>query len=162
MKASAEYFVIGFHHDFLGIADASQGGRSVTNDAELVVQELLHSRQLLPTQRLLYRDTMSRWDELVHDGRRVPGCRHIGGISSAMPSTVPVASLEGASHEYRSKDACRRPPHAPPHSLRSPGEGVAGLTGDGQERIHLHPVSRPMCEAAGAAPATSPQTRSGA
>jgi hypothetical protein len=79
MKASAEYFVIGFHHDFLGIADANQGGRSVTNDAELVVQELLHSRQLLPTRRLLYRDTMSRWDELPHDGSRFTGFHHLGG-----------------------------------------------------------------------------------
>ena len=81
MKASAEYFVIGFHHDFLGIADASQGGRSVTNDAELVVRELLESRQLRPTQRLLYRDTLSRWDELLHDGCRFTGFRHIGGDS---------------------------------------------------------------------------------
>ena len=81
MKPGAEYFVIGFHHDFVGIADANREGRSVTNDAELVVQELLHSRQLLPTQRLLYRDTMSRWDELLHDGVRFTGFRHIGGDS---------------------------------------------------------------------------------
>ena len=81
MKPGAEYFVIGFHHDFVGIADANQGGRSVTNDAELVVEELLQSRQLLGTQRLLYRDTMSRWDELLHDGVRFTGFRHIGGDS---------------------------------------------------------------------------------
>ena len=41
VKFRAEYFVIGFHHDFVGIADANRDGRSVTNDAELVVEELL-------------------------------------------------------------------------------------------------------------------------
>jgi len=29
--------IIGLHHDFVGVADANQGGRSVTNDAERVV-----------------------------------------------------------------------------------------------------------------------------
>ena len=81
MKFRAEYFVIGFHHDFVGIADAKRDGRSVTNDAELVVQELLQSRQLRPTQRLLDRDTMSHWDELLLDGRRFTGFRHVGGDS---------------------------------------------------------------------------------
>jgi hypothetical protein len=81
MKACAEYFVVGFHHDFVGIADANQGGMSVTNDAEHVVAELLETRQLLPSQRLLYRDTASSWDELLHDGRRFIGFRHIGGDS---------------------------------------------------------------------------------
>jgi hypothetical protein len=37
MNFRVGYFVIGFHHEFVGIADATQGGTSVTNDAEHVV-----------------------------------------------------------------------------------------------------------------------------
>jgi hypothetical protein len=81
MNFRADYFVIGLHHDFVGIADANQGGKSVTNDAERVVAELLQTRQLFPNQRLLYRDTASSWDELLHDGSRFTGFRHIGGDS---------------------------------------------------------------------------------
>jgi|GEM_PF-1642782 len=81
MNFRADYFVIGLNHDFVGIADANRGGRSITNDAERVVTELLATRQLLPHQRLLYRDTLGRWDELVHDGHRFTAFRHIGGDS---------------------------------------------------------------------------------
>ena len=81
MRLSADFLVIGLHHDFVGIADANQGARSVTNDAACVVAELLSSRQLLPSQRLLYQDTMGRWDELVHDLSAFTAFRHIGGDS---------------------------------------------------------------------------------
>ena len=83
MRLSADFLVIGVHDDFMGIADANQGARSVTNDAECVVAELLSSRQLLPSQRLLYRDTMGRWDELIQDGNAFTAFRHIGGDSFA-------------------------------------------------------------------------------
>jgi hypothetical protein len=81
MSFHAEYFVIGLHQDFVGTADANQGGRNVTDDAERVVHEVLQGHQLLPKQRLLYRDTLGRWDELVHDGHHFTGFRHIGGDS---------------------------------------------------------------------------------
>ena len=81
MRLAAECLLVGLHADFLGIADANRGGRSITNDAERVVTELLATQQLLPHQRLLYRDTLGRWDELVHDGRRFTAFRHIGGDS---------------------------------------------------------------------------------
>ena len=81
MRLAAECLLVGLHADFLGIADANRGGRSITNDAERVVTELLATQQLRPHQRLLYRDTLGRWDELVHDGRRFTGFRHIGGDS---------------------------------------------------------------------------------
>jgi hypothetical protein len=72
---------VGLHADFLRIADANRAGRSITNDAERVVTELLATGQLLAHQRLLYRDTLGRWDELVHDGHRFTGFRPIGGDS---------------------------------------------------------------------------------
>jgi hypothetical protein len=39
-------------------------GRSVTNDAENVVEEV--NRQY-PARRIIYRDTDGQWDELVHN-----------------------------------------------------------------------------------------------
>lgn len=39
-------------------------GMSVTNDAENVVREVNAQR---PGYRILYRDTMGNWDELLHD-----------------------------------------------------------------------------------------------
>ncbi|RPH66512.1 MAG: hypothetical protein EHM78_23410 [Myxococcaceae bacterium] len=81
MRLAAECLLVGLHADFVGIADANRGGRSITNDPERVVTELLAAQQLLPHQRLLYRDTLGRWDELAHNGRRFTGFRHIGGDS---------------------------------------------------------------------------------
>lgn len=42
------------------------GGRSVTNDAETVVHNVLAR---FPGYRIVYRDTDGQWDELVHNGR---------------------------------------------------------------------------------------------
>ncbi|RPH64271.1 MAG: hypothetical protein EHM78_26760 [Myxococcaceae bacterium] len=81
MRLAAECLLVGLHADFFGVADANRGRRSITNDAERVVTELLATEQLLPHQRLLYRDTLGRWEELVHDGRRFTGFRHIGSDS---------------------------------------------------------------------------------
>ena len=46
------------------------GDVSVTNDAEAVVAEV-NSRY--PGYRIVYRDTMFNWDELVHDNGRFTG-----------------------------------------------------------------------------------------
>jgi hypothetical protein len=43
-------------------------GRSVTNSAEEVVAELIKVHG--PGNRIFYRDTDGRWDELKHDGKR--------------------------------------------------------------------------------------------
>jgi hypothetical protein len=56
MKLRADYFVIGFHHDFVGIADAKRDGRSVTNDVERVVgKDPADGPDLAPGVRLLLR-----------------------------------------------------------------------------------------------------------
>ena len=39
------------------------GGPSVTNDAERVVAEVTAEH---PSKRIVYRDTMGHWDELMH------------------------------------------------------------------------------------------------
>lgn len=38
-------------------------GMSITNDAEAVVEDVLRQ---YPDHRIIYRDTMGQWDELVH------------------------------------------------------------------------------------------------
>jgi hypothetical protein len=81
VRLAAECLLIGLHADFLGIADANRGGRNI--NAERVVTELLTTQQLLPHQRLLYRDTLGRWDELVHDGRRFKSPQPSGNLELA-------------------------------------------------------------------------------
>ena len=54
---------------FALVRDLDQGA-SVTNDAENVVPAVL-ARQ--PVDRIIYRDTDQRWDELLHDGRQFLG-----------------------------------------------------------------------------------------
>ena len=54
----------------LVIRDVGQECRSVTNDAEKVVEDLFSSGRLRPGQRLLYYDSAGRLDEiLIRDGR---------------------------------------------------------------------------------------------
>lgn len=50
-------------NEFVFIVDLD-GKRSVTNDAEKVVQ---YFHKIIPQKRIMYRDTQGRWDELLHD-----------------------------------------------------------------------------------------------
>lgn len=50
---------------------------TVTNAAERVVFELASSMGIRG-RRIIYRDTRGIWDELLHDGCRFTGYRHIG------------------------------------------------------------------------------------
>ncbi len=45
-------------------------GKSVTNDAENVVQQILN---LYGNRRIMYCDSDNRWDELLHDGNKFTG-----------------------------------------------------------------------------------------
>lgn len=45
-------------------------GMSVTNDAENVVADVLRQ---YPNHRIIYRDTMGQWDELVHFNGKFTG-----------------------------------------------------------------------------------------
>lgn len=68
---SARYSVVETTDDVVFIVDLDTGKhRSVTNDAELVVSEIAASN---PGKRIVYRDTMQRWDELRHDGGTFTG-----------------------------------------------------------------------------------------
>lgn len=51
-------------------------GVSVTNDAENVVLEVFNQ---YPNRRIVYRDTMGQWDELVHNNGVFTDFKHING-----------------------------------------------------------------------------------
>lgn len=53
------------------------GPKSVTNDAENVVADLVRAGVILPTTPVIYRDTMGVWDELVVTGGRFVGFRPV-------------------------------------------------------------------------------------
>jgi len=55
------------------IRDLDAGGKSVTNDAENVVQEL---NERHPGYRVIYKDSMGQWDELNHDNGKFIGYTH--------------------------------------------------------------------------------------
>lgn len=50
--------------EIVHIIDIDDGGISVTNDAENVVAEV---NNRYPNRRIIYRDSMGNWDELVHE-----------------------------------------------------------------------------------------------
>lgn len=57
----AEYRVVSVEDDRVFIVDMDLG-KSVTNDAEWVWEQV---QAMYPSRRLIYRDTMGRWDEIV-------------------------------------------------------------------------------------------------
>lgn len=63
MRANAIFQ--GYTKGIFYIADADDGGMSITNDAENVVA--YYNNYLPPNTKIVYRDTMGNWDELVHE-----------------------------------------------------------------------------------------------
>ena len=64
--AKADYAVIQIDFDRVFLVDLDLGGRSVTNDAEAVCEEM---QAAYPGKRVVYRDSMGRWDEMREIGR---------------------------------------------------------------------------------------------
>jgi len=58
----SDYEVVRVEEDRVFIVDLDIGGKSVTNDLQFVYQEL---NKAFPGKRIIYRDTMGRWDEIV-------------------------------------------------------------------------------------------------
>lgn len=67
---SADYQIVRETPDIIFIEDLDLGNRSITNDAEEVVETLLF---LSGRKRIVYKDSMGQWDELVHDGEKFTG-----------------------------------------------------------------------------------------
>lgn len=64
---ASQYSVINFNDEFVWLVDLDRGTRSVTNDADAVCLAL---NEQYPGRRIIYRDSMGRWDELRHDRGR--------------------------------------------------------------------------------------------
>jgi hypothetical protein len=62
--AKADYAVIQVDSDRVFLVDLDLGGRSVTNDAEAVCEEM---QATYLGRRVIYRDTMGKWDEMRVD-----------------------------------------------------------------------------------------------
>jgi len=62
--------------DVICITDHDRG-RSVTNDADRVIEDLVECLGSLAGKRVIYRDTMGVWDELVVSGDRFEGFRAV-------------------------------------------------------------------------------------
>ena len=52
------------------ILDADDGGLSVTNDAERVIEDLVGLGYAVDRKVIVYRDTMGRWDQMVTERGR--------------------------------------------------------------------------------------------
>lgn len=57
-------------------------GTSITNDAENVIADLVREGVLGRGTRVLYRDTLGRWDELLRDGVRFIKFSLLGGVDA--------------------------------------------------------------------------------
>jgi hypothetical protein len=79
------------HGRILAIEDLGVG-RSVTNDAQRVIQDLASQGLDLAHFRVIYRDTTGRWDELLVDKGVFAGFAHVGATSLAEA----IARIRGA------------------------------------------------------------------
>jgi len=70
MKAQAHYDYETVTEKYVLIADLNDGARTITNDAEAVVEEVHNS---FPGRRIFYRDTEGVIDELDHVNGRFRG-----------------------------------------------------------------------------------------
>ena len=60
---NSSYTINFVSRDTVFITDDDNGGWSVTNDAERVVEAI---NERYPNRRIVYKDTCGYWDELVH------------------------------------------------------------------------------------------------
>lgn len=72
------------HGDVIAILDHNQG-KSVTNDAENVIADLA-ARFDLSRYRVIYRDSLGTWDQLLVDSTG-----HFAGFSSLNERDLPAA-----------------------------------------------------------------------
>lgn len=68
MNNHADYGIVQVADDIVFIKDLDLGNKSITNDAEYVVESLIHA--FGPGRRIVYKDSEGCWDELKHDGVR--------------------------------------------------------------------------------------------
>jgi len=60
----SDYEIVLVQEDKIFLVDLDLGNRSVTNDAERVVEEI---NKNFPNRRIIYKDTLDHWDEIILD-----------------------------------------------------------------------------------------------
>jgi len=77
--ANKNYQIITETDSYILIEDISylNGGRTITNDAERVVNELIQFHDA-KNKMILYRDTEGYTDQLLHDGKKFLSFRIVG------------------------------------------------------------------------------------
>lgn len=76
------YDIVGVLHDRVFIIDLDlPGTKSITNNAENVYWDI---QELWPNRRLIYRDTMGRWDEI-----KMHITRHHNGADYQLVQFIP-------------------------------------------------------------------------
>ena len=68
---TADFDIAHVTEDIVYLVDLNQGGVSIANDAQEVVAEMM--QRFHSPRRIVYRDTLNEWGELVHDGERFTG-----------------------------------------------------------------------------------------
>lgn len=61
--AMSDYHIVQIHLDIVFVRDMDKGRMSVTNDAVSVCKEI---HAVYPNHRIVYRDSVGDWCELVH------------------------------------------------------------------------------------------------
>lgn len=68
MSIRSLYDIVKVDSDKVFLIDLNlPGTKSVTNDADLVWDDI---QKLYPGKRIIYRDTMGRWDEMINEKSR--------------------------------------------------------------------------------------------
>jgi hypothetical protein len=70
MDNHAEFIITDIKDGITFIIDLNRGRKSVTNDAEWVVEKVLEK---YPHNRIIYRDSQGDWDELLHNNQEFTG-----------------------------------------------------------------------------------------
>lgn len=77
MGKPSDYEIVKVTENKVFIIDLSLGNRSVTNDAEDVYVEL---KKIFPNHKIIYRDSMGHWDEIVLDNELSNPAEYPSGI----------------------------------------------------------------------------------
>jgi hypothetical protein len=105
VRLAAECLLVGLHADFVGIADANRGARSITNDAERVVSSSPPSGSF-PTSGC---STGTRWAAGTSSSTTA-GASPASATSAATPSWMPSTGPEvprGRTREQAPEDTRR-------------------------------------------------------
>jgi hypothetical protein len=76
-------YAVSLQPGFLCLEDLDQGGMTITNAAEWVIQQLARDGFDLVKNRVIFRDTLGHWDELVVRENQFVGFAPLNATSQA-------------------------------------------------------------------------------